>query len=97
MTERTVSLSEQLDAFIDEQVRAGRHQSPSGVVGEALRRYQEDLAAERANQAVIERVAAAGIKAIERGDYALVRGPDGSKALLDRVTQLVDKKKKPRG
>ena len=49
MTERTITLSEPLDAFVEEQVRTGRHQSASGVVGEALRRYQEDLAAERAN------------------------------------------------
>lgn len=95
MGDRTFSLTERLSDFVDEQVRAGRHRDASQVVCEALRRYAEDLVAERANLAVIERVAAQGIAAIERGDYALVRGPDGSKALLDRVTKLVDKT--PRG
>lgn len=95
MADCTVTLTEPLAAFVDEQVRTGRHPDASHVVCEALRRYAEDLVAERANLAVIERVAAQGIAAIERGDYALVRGPDGAKALLDRVSGLVDKK--PRG
>jgi antitoxin ParD1/3/4 len=95
MGDRSFSLTEHLSAFVDEQVRAGRHSDASQAVCEALRRYEEDLMAERANLAVIERVAAKGIAAIERGDYALVSGPEGAKALLERVNKLVDKK--PRG
>lgn len=82
---RNFSLTDHLSDFVNAEVASGRHQNASEVVREALRRYEDDVAAERASLALIEKVAAEGIAAIERGDFTLVSGPDGSQKLLDRL------------
>ncbi|KAA0679866.1 type II toxin-antitoxin system ParD family antitoxin [Azospirillum brasilense] len=82
MSGRNFSLTERLSAFIDRQVEDGRHQNASEVVREALRRYQDDLDAERASLAAIEAIAERGTTAIERGDYRLVDGEEDRRALL---------------
>jgi antitoxin ParD1/3/4 len=87
MSGRNFSLTEYLSKFIDSQVSSGRHQNASEVVREALRRYEDDVLVERANLAAIEKVAEEGIAAIERGEYSLVSGPEGSRALLDRLNE----------
>ncbi|AWK89438.1 type II toxin-antitoxin system ParD family antitoxin [Azospirillum thermophilum] len=79
---RNFSLTERLSEFIDQQVEDGRHQNASEVVREALRRYQDDLEAERASLAAIEAVADRGIAALERGDFRLVNGEEDRRALL---------------
>jgi antitoxin ParD1/3/4 len=56
-------------------------------VREALRRYEDDILAERASLAVIEKVAEEGVAAIERGDFTVVSGRDGSRALLARLNE----------
>jgi Arc/MetJ-type ribon-helix-helix transcriptional regulator len=43
---RTIQLPDHLNAFIDEQVRLGRHNSPDDVIGTAVERYAQDVAAE---------------------------------------------------
>ena len=85
MSGRNFSLTDHLSDFIDGEVTSGRHQNASEVVREALRRYEDDIAAEQASLAVIEKIAMEGIAAIERGDFTLVSGPDGSRALLNRL------------
>ncbi|MEI9986190.1 MAG: type II toxin-antitoxin system ParD family antitoxin [Aliidongia sp.] len=85
MSGRNFSLTPHLSDFITAEVASGRHQNASEVVREALRRYEDDVLVERANLAAIEAVAEEGIAAIERGDYTLVSGPEGSRALLDRL------------
>lgn len=87
MSGRNFSLTGHLSDFIDREVASGRHQNASEVVREALRRYEDDLAVERANLAVIEKVAEEGIAAIERGDFTLIDGADDSRALLDRLNE----------
>jgi len=84
MSGRNFSLTPHLSEFITSEVDSGRHQNASEVVREALRRYEDDVLVERANLAAIEAVAREGIAAIERGDYTLVSGPEGSRALLER-------------
>jgi antitoxin ParD1/3/4 len=85
MSGRNFSLTGHLSDFIDKEVASGRHQNASEVVREALRRYEDDVAAERAGLAMIEKIAEEGVAAIESGDFTLVSGPDGSRALLDRL------------
>ncbi|EBU7498384.1 type II toxin-antitoxin system ParD family antitoxin, partial [Salmonella enterica subsp. enterica serovar Typhi] len=81
---RNFSLTERLSDFIDAEVTSGRHQNASEVVREALRRYEDDVAAEQASLALIGQVAAEGVAAIENGDFSLIDGETGAKALLDR-------------
>lgn len=46
------------------------------------------------NLAMIERIAAEGIAAIERGDFAFVSGAEGSRALLGRLNaRAVDRER----
>jgi antitoxin ParD1/3/4 len=85
MTGRNFSLTKHLSEFVDNEVSSGRHQTASEVIREALRRYEDDIAAERASIAVLEQVVAEGDAAIERGDYTRIQGPEGSRDLLDRL------------
>ena len=47
MSGRNVSLTPRLNRFVDGQVESGRHQNASEVIREALRRYEEEIDAER--------------------------------------------------
>ncbi|CAO3415843.1 ribbon-helix-helix domain-containing protein [Azospirillum doebereinerae] len=87
MSGRNFSLTDRLSVFIDRQVEDGRHQNGSEVVREALRRYQDDLDAERASLAAIEAVAERGIAAIERGDFRPVSGASDRRSLLDDLNR----------
>ena len=87
MSGRNFSLTDHLSTFVDEQVTSEQHQNASEVVRKALRRYEDDVLIERANLAAIEKVAEDGIAAIDDGDFRLVRGRDGSRALLDRLNE----------
>lgn len=87
MAARNVSLTDVLDVFVDEQVDNGRHQNASEVVREALRRYQDDVAAERERLEAIRAMVREGEEAIARGEFTTVRGPADAQALLDRLTR----------
>lgn len=87
MSGRNFSLTEPLSDFIDRQVQAGRHQNASEVVREALRRYQDDLEAERASLAAIAAIAERGADAIARGNFRLVSGEADRRALLDDLNR----------
>jgi antitoxin ParD1/3/4 len=86
MAGRNVSLTDQLARFVDRQVKAGRHQSVSEVVREALRRYERELVAEQACVEMIRQIARDGREAIARGDYALLDSAEARDALFQRVT-----------
>jgi antitoxin ParD1/3/4 len=89
---RNFSLTEHLSAFVDRQVKSGRHQNASEVIREALRRYEDDVLAERASLSAIKKIADTGAAAIDRGDYVLVDGDTGSQALLRRLTERAAKR-----
>ncbi|MDL2410932.1 type II toxin-antitoxin system ParD family antitoxin [Rhizobium calliandrae] len=95
MAGRNFSLTKHLSEFVDNEVSSGRHQTASEVIREALRRYEDDVVAERASIAVLEKVAAEGDAAIERGDYTLIRGPGDSQELLDRLNARAARKSAP--
>jgi len=84
---RNFSLTPHLSGFVDRQVGSGRHQNASEVVREALRRYEDDLAADQAGLVALERLAEMGTAAIARGDYRLVSGADDARALLADLEQ----------
>ncbi len=73
---RTVSLTTHQQEFLDAQVAAGRHASPSEVVREALRRYEDDVRREDAHLAYIRRLAEHGEAEMARGDYDAVATVD---------------------
>jgi antitoxin ParD1/3/4 len=57
------------------------------TVRKALQRYKSIIVAEPANHLVIDKIAEDGIAAIERGEFTVVRGQEGSRALLERLNQ----------
>lgn len=93
MAGRNFSLTEHLSAFIDAQVSGGRHQSASEVVREALRRYEDDILAERANIAMIEKVARRGLAEMARGEYTTIAGPDDEQRLSERFSKRPGRKR----
>ena len=90
MSGRNFSLTPHLSTFVDRQVDSGRHQNASEVVREALRRYEDDLEAERAAVAVLGALAERGTAAIERGEYRLISGPEDARALLADLERRAD-------
>lgn len=50
----SVSLTPDLEAFIDEQIEAGNFESKGQLVKRALRKFEEDLAVERILKASAE-------------------------------------------
>jgi antitoxin ParD1/3/4 len=90
MSGRNFSLTDHLSDFIDRQVEEGRHQNASEVVREALRRYQDDLAAEQASLAAIRAVADRGIAEIERGEFLLITNDDERRSFLDDLNRRAD-------
>jgi len=89
MAGRNFSLTERLSDFVDDQVATGRHQNASEVVREALRRYEDDIEAERASIAVLEKVVQRGLADLACGNYTTISGPEDEQLLLERL------KKKP--
>ncbi len=97
MSGRNFSLTDHLSSFVDQQVVSGRHQNASEVVREALRRYEDDVLAERASLAAIEKVAAEGAAAIERGEFTRVLAGDGARSLLARLNGRAAQGSRPKG
>jgi antitoxin ParD1/3/4 len=89
---RNFSLTDHLSDFIDRQVEEGRHQNASEVVREALRRYHDDLAAERASLAAIKAVADRGIAEIERGEFLPITNDEERRSLLDDLNRRADER-----
>ncbi|MDQ7251550.1 type II toxin-antitoxin system ParD family antitoxin [Dongia sedimenti] len=96
MSGRNFSLTEHLSDFVDDQVSTGRHQNASEVVREALRRYEDDIEAERASIAVIEEVAARGMAAIARGDFISVEGTEDARKLMQKFNARAAKRAQER-
>jgi antitoxin ParD1/3/4 len=95
MSGRNFSLTDHLSEFIDKEVASGRHQNASEVVREALRRYENDVIAENAGLALIEKIAERGATEIGRGEFTLITGADGSRTLLDRLNARFSRPAKP--
>jgi antitoxin ParD1/3/4 len=89
MSGRNFSLTDRLSSFVNDQVKAGRHQNASEVVREALRRYEDDIVLEQAYLDEIRAVAAAGIAAIDQGNYVNIAGRRDASALRARINARV--------
>jgi len=84
MATRNVSLTDQLDAFVEERVRSGDYQNASEVVRTGLRLLKEREAEYAARLAAIEAAAAPAEAEIERGEGMVVDDVHGLLAGLGR-------------
>jgi len=84
-----IRLSEHVQRFLDRQIAEGRHVTASEALEEAVRRYEQDVAAEEA------RIASAieeGMTALQRGDYTNFSTPGESSALWERISLRASKR-----
>jgi len=85
---RNFSLTDALGAFVDEQVKSGRHVSGSEVVREALRRYQDDMRREQGHLYYLHKLADRGEADIAAGRYVeLTTANDVRAHIRNRVTR----------
>lgn len=95
MPTRNISLTKQLDDFVDDTVRKGSHQNASEVVRDALRllearQTEEDLKLRRLRDAI-----AVGIADHERGDYVEIASRSALRKITQRLGRGAKKTAKP--
>lgn len=84
-----IRVSEHVRRFLDRQVAEGRHVTASEALEEAVRRYEQDVAADEAR---VARAIEEGMTALQRGDYTDVSSPDESSALWERINLRASKR-----
>jgi antitoxin ParD1/3/4 len=87
LSARNVSLTDHLDAFVDEQIRNGRHLDASDVVREALRRYEDAIIAERERAEAIRSIIREGREDIASGRFTTIACEADVDALRARMTR----------
>jgi antitoxin ParD1/3/4 len=92
MAGRNFSLTQRMSAFVDKQVKQGRHQTASEVVREALRRYEDDIMFADAHLQEIRAAAAQGIAAIERGEFVTIATRRDAASLRARINARAKKR-----
>jgi len=81
-TGRNFSLTDHQQHFVSEQVANGRHASGSEVVREALRRYEDDILAEQARLAALNKLAEEGEAALARGEFTRLSNREELRAFI---------------
>jgi antitoxin ParD1/3/4 len=76
MPTRHISLTPEQDAFVQRVVEAGEYQDASEVVRDALRALQQRRREDASRLKVLRMQIAAGVDAIERGDFIEVDAQD---------------------
>ncbi len=87
MPTRTIDLTPQQDAFIDEVLKAGEYQDASEAVRDAIRALQQRRRDDELKRERLRLSIKAGVAALERGDYTDVDDKDLDEfldALADR-------------
>jgi len=79
-----VSLTPQLEEFVNSKVQAGRYNSASEVVREALRLLEEHEQARAAQLGEFNRELGRRLAALDRGEHA---GADETRARLERKSE----------
>ena len=82
-----VSLTPELEKYIQKQVSSQRYQTASEVVRQAIRLMQQDEAYERAKLVALRQDIRAGLDALEQGRY--IEGKDLS---VERIRKLAIEK-----
>jgi antitoxin ParD1/3/4 len=76
MPARNISLTPELDAFIEKAVKSGEYQNASEAVRDALRALQRHRREDALKLKALRMQVKAGMKALERGDFTEVAGND---------------------
>ncbi len=76
MPTRNVSLTAEQDAFVERVVKAGEYQNASEAIRDALRVLQQKRREDALKLKALRVQIAAGIQALERGDFTEVADAD---------------------
>ncbi len=76
MPTRNVSLTAEQDAFVERVVKAGEYQNASEAIRDALRVLQQKRREDALKLKALRAQIAAGIQALERGDFTEVADAD---------------------
>ena len=76
MATRNISLTREQDAFVTKVVETGEYQNASEAIRDALRALQQRRKEDALKLKVLRREVAAGIAAIDRGDFTDVEMAD---------------------
>ena len=85
-----VSLTPELENFVNNKVQAGRYNSASEVVREALRLLEEHDQARAAQLSAFNKELGQRLAALDRGEYV---APDESRSRLQRKSEERRKKR----
>lgn len=96
MATRNVSLTEMLDAYIEDSVRSGAFQNASEVVRDALRLHKARADDEARKEARFKRLIQEGVDDLEAGRYVDV-DLDDLDAYLEGLRAQVDEAEKSAG
>ena len=91
---RTVSLTPELDAFVDEKVESGMYNSASEVVREGLRLLKEQDELKRLRLEELKREIQKGINSLERGEG--IPGDKVFQEIRERAAKRGGQQQKPR-
>jgi antitoxin ParD1/3/4 len=94
-----VSLTPELEKYIQKQVHSERYQTASEVVRQALRMMQQSEAYDQARLDALRQDIQVGLDQIDRGEYIEIRTEKDQQALLSRIkregrARLVSKRKR---
>ena len=82
-----VSLTPELEKYIQKQVSSQRYQTASEVVRQAIRMMQQTEVYDQARLEALRQDVQIGLDDIERGDYIEIRNEKDQQALFDRITR----------
>jgi antitoxin ParD1/3/4 len=82
-----VSLTPELEKYIQKQVASQRYQTASEVVRQAIRMMQTAEDYEKARLEALRQDIQVGLDQLDRGEYVEIRDEKDQQALLQRITR----------
>jgi antitoxin ParD1/3/4 len=82
-----VSLTSELEKYIQKQVASQRYQTASEVVRQALRLMQNADEFDKARLDALRQDIQVGLNALDRGEYVTIRNEKDQQALFNRITR----------
>lgn len=89
MPTRNINLTNELDGFVEQVVRAGKYQNASEAVRDAVRGLQRRHREDELKLAALRTHIEAGVAALDRGEFIEI-GDDDLDDFLDRLVEAPD-------
>jgi antitoxin ParD1/3/4 len=80
-----ISLTQELEGYINRKVASGNYHSASEVVREGLRLLQEQDELKRMRKEALRRDIMLGVEAIRKGDYTVIRDAADMEQFIEEI------------